>query len=203
MRQNPYLNGTKAVSTETWNRIYILWFLTLWFLGGMNHPPVRHDLTSSLLWLELHNLKGMQWMQNIGFASIVCLVFFKLYTHMHIKPMYRFLWVLFFNTLFPFTSILVRFLVRATSLTCAFRMPGYKGRATYESFGNAQKTAVQICINCAETFKFCKLCVGEINTRNGNNYIRVKKEFLLEGKLGEQILSLSIWLDLIVTYDKL
>lgn len=129
--------------------------------------------------------------------------FFKLYTHVHIKPMYSFLWVLFFNTLFPFTSILVQFLVRATSLTCAFRMPGYKGRATYESFGNAQKTAVQICINCAETFKFCKLCVGEIKTRNGNNYIRVKKEFLLEGKLGEQILSLSIWLDLIVMYDKL
>lgn len=62
---------------------------------------------------------------------------------------------------------------------------------------------MQICIKFPRTFKFCKLCVGEINTRNVNNYIRVEKEFLLKGKLGEQMLSLSRWLVLIVMYDKL
>lgn len=93
--------------------------------------------------------------------------------------------------------------MRAASLTCDFQMPGHKERATYESCGNAQKTAVQICIECPQTFKSCKLYVGEINTRNVNNYIRVKKEFLLKGKLGEQMLSLPRWLVLIVMYDKL
>lgn len=36
----------------------------------------------------------------------------------------------------------------------------------------------------------CQLYVGEINTRNVKNSVRVKKEFLLEGKLGEQMLSI-------------
>lgn len=38
--------------------------------------------------------------------------------------------------------------------------------------------------------KFCKLYVGGINTRNVNNYVGIKEEFLLEGKLGEQMLSI-------------
>lgn len=81
-RKKPYLNGTKEFSTETWNRLYILWFLTLWLLGGMNHVPVRNDLTWSLLWLELQNWKGKQCMQNIGFES--CL--FVCFKYIYINP---------------------------------------------------------------------------------------------------------------------
>lgn len=118
MGQNPYLNGTKTVSTETWNRIYILWFLTLWLLGGMNHAPVRHDLTSSLLWLELQNIGLYVWI-------------FQNYTHTHTKPMCSLLWPLFLDT-FHLQGSWCCCLMRAASVTCDFQMLGHYERVIWE-----------------------------------------------------------------------